>query len=389
MARHYRRISADSHVEVPPDEWARGVPEKYRGLAPRRIQLPDGGDGFVVEGGIYRGGVNLYAGKRPEDFRPIGLKWDEMAGTGDSAQRLREMDADAVDAEVLYPGVGGVRGTCRGIKDDEAYLALTRTYNRWQVEEYCSADPDRLIGVGCIPERGLDAALDELHWCKEAGMKVVEIASFPSGSNYPTPEDDRFWAAAIDMDMPVTVHTSFRTGVANRGPVFKYPIEPSAAVRPPDYVQRLARYGIRGALNVVQLVMSGLFDRFPTLQIYFAENQLGWIPCYLEQMDHSYHRHRFWAEELYGMKPLKRLPAEYIKEHIIWGFFDDPVGIKLRHEIGGADRIMWGGDFPHVESEWPHSAELLERLFQGVPEEEQYQITVGNAVKFFHLQQSA
>ena len=63
--------------------------------------------------------------------------------------------------------------------------------------------------------------------------------------------------------------------------------------------------------------------------------------------------------------------------------------VKLRYEIGGVDRIMWGGDFPHVESEWPHSAELLARLFQGVPEEEQYQITVGNALKFFHLEQSA
>ncbi len=169
MARNYRLISADSHIEVPPDMWARDVPEKYRGLAPKRVRLPDGGDGFLVEGGIYRGGVNLYAGKRPEEFRPIGLKWDEMAGTGGAEQRLREMDADGVDAEVMFPGVGGVRGTCRGIKDDEAYLALTRTYNRWQVEEYCAVDPERLIGVGCIPERGLDAALTSSIGAKRPG----------------------------------------------------------------------------------------------------------------------------------------------------------------------------------------------------------------------------
>lgn len=93
--------------------------------------------------------------------------------------------------------------------------------------------------------------------------------------------------------------------------------------------------------------MSGLFDRFPNLQLYFAENQIGWVPIYLEQMDHNYQRHRHWAEKIY-------------QQYISWGFFDDPVGIKLRDEVG-VDKIMWGGDFPHVESDWPRSSEHLSK----------------------------
>ena len=388
MARAYNFVSADAHIEVPADRWAARVPEKYRDLAPRRIRMPNGGDGFLVEGNaIYQGGMNLYPSKSQshEGYTPMALKWDEMAGTGPPEQRLQEQDADGVDAEILYPGVGGVRNMCRGIRDPQAYVALTRAYNQWLVEDYCSADPDRLLGVGCIPERDMDSALAELEYCGKAGLKTIEIASFPTGKSFPTPEDDKFWAAVVEMDMPLTVHVQFsQSRDSGGGRVFQYPIEPESHQRPAGYVDRLARYGIRSALNVVQMVMSGLFDRFPTLNIYWAESQVGWVPIYLEQMDHNYMRHRHWAETVFGMKPMERLPSEYIKEHMYWGIFDDPIGIKLRHEIG-VDRILWGGDFPHVESDWPNSRAVLAESFIGVPEEEQYKMVAGNAIEFFHL----
>lgn len=381
MPKAYGRISGDSHIEVPPNVWSKDVPAPFKDIAPKHIKLPNGGDGFLVEGGIYQGGSNLYAGKTPEEYSPIGLKWLDMAGTGDGKQRLKEMDIDGIDVEVLYPGVGGVINMTKGIRNDDAYHALIRTYNRWLVEEYCAPDPGRLIGVCCIPSRGLEKAIEELEFAAESGLKIVALSRFPTGKDFPTPDDDRFWAAARDLDMPVTVHVNFPRPA---GRVFDYPHLPPPHLRPPDYVTRLARYGIRSALTVVQMVMSGLFDRFPELEIYFAESQVGWVPIYLEQMDHNYNRHRHWAEEIYGLKPLKELPSAYIKRHILWGFFDDPIGIKLRHEVG-VDKILWGGDFPHVESDWPHSGETLARQFQGVPDDEQAMMVAGNAARFLNL----
>ncbi len=102
MARTYRFISADGHIETSCEHWTGRVEEKYRDMAPRHIRLPNGGDGFLVEGhAIYQGGMNLYPGKPPEEYSPIGLKWDEMPGTGSSQQRLQELDADGLDAENL------------------------------------------------------------------------------------------------------------------------------------------------------------------------------------------------------------------------------------------------------------------------------------------------
>ena len=85
-----------------------------------------------------------------------------------------------------------------------------------------------------------------------------------------------------------------------------------------------------------------------------------------------------------GVKPLPRLPSEYLKEHAYWGFFDDPVGMRLRHEVG-VDRIMWSNDFPHEVSQWPHSLEALEAQTIGVPEDEMWKMVAGNAIEFFHL----
>jgi predicted TIM-barrel fold metal-dependent hydrolase len=139
-----------------------------------------------------------------------------------------------------------------------------------------------------------------------------------------------------------------------------------------------------GAVNAVQLIFAGVFDRFPTLRIFFAENQIGWIPFFLEMADVRYDRHSGWAERLLDVKPLSRPPSEYIREHCYWGFQHDKVGLELRHHLG-VDRIIWSTDFPHQESDWPNSLEVLQDGMVGVPEGEQRLMVAQNTIDFFHL----
>ena len=106
----------------------------------------------------------------------------------------------------------------------DAYKAAIRAYNDWLAEEYCPVAPDRLIGLGVIPWTNIDDALDELTHCAEMGLKGVMLGVYPSGKVYPTEEDDRFWAAAQEMDMPVTVHVGFdRNGPRASEPTFLFP----------------------------------------------------------------------------------------------------------------------------------------------------------------------
>lgn len=388
--RSYRYISADSHLTNYPWRWAHRVPEKYRDRLPRRIELPNGGDGTIdEEGNISWGGTGYFAGKSPQELDVLRAHFDTDPGHGGPEQRLAEMDADeGVDAEIQfsYPSHTGLWG----LKDKEMALAVVSAYNEYLAEEFCSVDPERLLGMGVLPNQGVDEDIAEMEHCAKLGLRGVQLIKYPDGQDRPNPEHDQFWAAALDLDMPITIHTSLNVRRRGRDEfMLNYPIQPEGYDRPPiDVVQRITQYmhGHCGGLELAQLILSGVFDRFPKLNIYWAENNVGWIPIYLEQMDMNYEQNRYWAERILGLKPLARRPSEYVREHAYFGFFDDPVGMRLRHDVG-VDHIIWGGDFPHEPSRWPHTMEYMQEQFAqaGVPADEQRKMMCENAIKFFHL----
>ena len=191
----------------------------------------------------------------------------------------------------------------------------------------------------------------------------------------------------MDMDMPVTVHVAFdRTGVRESQPTFKYPNEDPAMMRRlrRPILEWMTNFGLRPAVSVTQLVLAGVFDRFPKLKVFFAETRLGWVPFWMEHADLWYKRHIDWTEEYLGFKPLKQLPSEYIKEHVYWSVQYEKVAVELRHHVG-VDRIMFATDFPHIECEWPDTRPLVEEIYAGVPEDEKAKMWAGNAVEFFRL----
>jgi predicted TIM-barrel fold metal-dependent hydrolase len=391
----YRAISADSHLEIDSRHWLERVPAKYRELAPRLVREPDGSDAWVIGDRIKRAAAaaDLYGGKGRDNYLPFNGRYEGTPGTGSAAQRLSEQKQDGIDAEVLFPSQQGGPKLWRRIDDNRAYKAVVRGYNSWLVEEYCAADRERLIGVGILPLGcSLDDTIGELNYCAAMGFKTVLLQGFPSGKPYPSDEDDIFWARALELAMPISVHVDLdRTG-ERKAPLFKYPNESETIMKKitHDLVDQVGRFGpVRGngSVAAVQWVLSGLFDRFPKLRIFFAENQIGWIPFFLQAADVRYDRHHRWAEKLLGLKKLHRPPSEYIREHFYWGFQFDRVGVELRHKIN-LDRLMWGSDFPHQESDWPESLKIIDKNFEGVPSEEKSKMVCANAVEFFRLQTS-
>ena len=265
MARHYRFISADSHYESPPEAWTHRVAGKYRDRAPRRIKLANGKDGLAMEGRpLVYGGTSLYGGRAPEVFDPTQLDYDRTPGCGSAEQRLREQDKDGIDAEVLF-ALDARNGS---IRDKAARIGVVQGFNDFFAEEYCAVDPDRLIGMAVLPGSGVAEDIAEMERCKRMGLKGAWLSTFPSGKGYPIPEDDRFWAAALDLDMPLVIHTSFPTKVGSREtPLFKYPKEPDGEQRPPtDFIQRFARQAPHhsGSVEISQIIVSGIFVAFPS-----------------------------------------------------------------------------------------------------------------------------
>ena len=389
-------ISSDGHLEVLPERWSVRMPVRYRDKAPRTIKMPDGGDALLVEGQEPRPVpfLDLRAGRSNETWQPFGVTVADTAGVGPPEQRIAEQDQDGLEAEVLFPNMQMGPRLWRTMSDDDAYRAAVRAYNDWLGEEYCAVSRDRLIGLGVIPWTNLEDAVAELEHCAKLGLRGVTLGVFPSGYGYPTPADDRFWSAAIAMKMPLTVHVAFdRQGPRAKQPTLEFPgADPKVIARlgGRTIVEWVALpfLGTASAMSLAQTILSGVFDRLPDLQIFFAETRLGWVPFWMEEADYWYERHRHWAERLLNFKPLKQRPSEYVRAHVHFSVQHvERVAVELRHHMG-ADHIMFATDFPHIECDWPNTRPFAERLFAGVPADEAFRIAAGNMLEFFHLEQT-
>jgi predicted TIM-barrel fold metal-dependent hydrolase len=238
-----------------------------------------------------------------------------------------------------------------------------------------------------IPWTTLNDALDELIHCAKIGLTGVVLGVFPSGKAYPTDEDDRFWVAAQEMDMPVTVHVGFdRNGPRASEPTFVFPHpNPGILKSTRHIVDCVAGWGMDAAQSLTPLMLSGVFDRFPNFKIFFAETRVGWVPVWLEMADYWYDKHLSWNTRLLGFKPPKRMPSEYIRDNIMLSVQHvERTAIELRHKIG-VDNLVFAIDFPHIECDWPETHSCADRMFAGVPWDEAYPILAGNMIKFFHL----
>jgi predicted TIM-barrel fold metal-dependent hydrolase len=375
--RTYQIISADGHLEIPAARILSYIPEKHRGSAPTLVTKDDGTEWWQLDE-WERDSVGPLVCDLPYDefVLPIGGRYHTMdgtprPGTGDAAQRLREQDRDGIDAEVLFPPffLGGFIRLL-ATKDEEAYKSIVRAYNTYLAEEYCSVAPDRLIGNAMVLETGVDDAIEEMKRCKEMGLRSATLRLWPNGGERYQPEDDRFFAASLDMDMRLSPHVTFG------GPVT---IPPERNRVRPRMVFGMGAGSGAAMSTIGDLMYHGVFGRFPDLRFYFAETQAAWLPHSLNWADEFFLRwYRF-----YDVK-LDKLPSEYVRQHCRFSFIADRLAMKFRYYIG-LDLLMWGSDFPHSVGTHPHSRQFIEELFEDVPERERHQVLVENVCDFFGL----
>lgn len=394
MIRQNLVISADSHLDLPPEVWTHRVPVKWRDRAPKTLEMSDGSHAVVCDGSApHTIGITRNVGIPFEEIPFLVPKFSEPVGNGTPEHRLQEQDRDGVDAEVMFTWANRMFEDAR---DRELYLALVRAYNEYLAEEYMSVAPQRLLPQGTIPSTGITEALQELEHCAKLGFKGVTLHAFPSGHGYPSPQDDRFWAAALDLNIGLASHGGGRLGGFGGGgkhnePVFNYPkVVKSPQNHKHDALDLLFsnQNGSTAGMAVMQMAYAGVFDRYPELQIYFAETMAGWIPFCLFMLDDNYRRYQPMMRHFWGVGDLKRKPSEYVKQNTHWGTLYDPVGIQARSAIG-ADRIMFATDFPHAAGDWPSTQNIVEEMFAGVPEDDKALILAENAIRFFHLDKRA
>ncbi len=372
-----RVLSADSHIVEPPDLFTECIDPRFRDRAPRVALHPELGAIWEVEGIGYPS-VELMggAGRSIEEIE-LHARFDRARRGGwDAAERIRDMDTTGVAGAILYPTVGF---HSYGIADPALLHAVLAAWNRW-IADYCQLAPTRLKGVGCVILDDVNAAIAEMERCKRLGLVTVNVPSKLEGPHYGTAAYDRFWAAAQDLELPVSTHIGSNRGVHAHG-------------RAKEWTQRLVAGPVRdftsGAIAlpdwnvqemIFQLIASGVFERFPRLRFVCAEFEAGWAAPMLEHMDNA-----IWeGTHPYLAYDLPRKPSEYFRRNMALTFIRDEVAVRCR-DIIGVENLMWSDDYPHLESCWPDSSKVIDRILpEGlVPAEDRAKILHGNASRIY------
>ena len=365
-------LSSDSHVFEPPDLWAQRIDAAFRERAPRMVRI-DGADAIVVEADQVLSGIGLISNagarfEKPETISGHGKFDDVPRGGYDPHQHLADMRLDGVAGEVLYPSQGLFYFR---IPDGALMSAIFRVYNDW-LAEFCRTDPARLKGIAMINLDDVEAGVRELERAARLGLSGAMINEYPlEERRYDQPEYEPFWAAAAALEMPVSLHTATRRQGKIRGAGPKTLRDASSRATKAFYP----------ALSMCDMIFSGVFERHPRLMLAIVEFELSWAPWVLASMDYTYReRHE---EALYRFKDGLR-PSDFFHRNVVLSFQEDAVGIRLRDVIG-ADNVMWGSDYPHSESTFPRSRQILADILAGVPDDEQAKIVGGNTARVYRF----
>jgi uncharacterized protein len=213
----------------------------------------------------------------------------------------------------------------------------------------------------------IPAAVVELERIAKKGIRGALIwGAPPEDRPYSSRDYDPFWAAAQDLQMPLSLHI-----LTGRGGV---------QFDPRRVLQRYMRLPQEIQLTFADLIIGGVPERFPRLKLVSAENDISWLPHFMYRLDHAYDRLRHF-ENL----TLPLLPSDYLKRNVVATFQFETTNVPFTREIFGAENILWSSDYPHTDSPWPRSRDLIAHAFKDLPEQDVQKMVGGNAVRLYGL----
>jgi len=369
-------VSIDDHIIEPPDMFDNHLPEKYKATGPKMVHTAEGKDQWEWEGQVVgSAGLSSVASwpKSEWNFDPTGLA-EMRPGCYDIDARVRDMDANGVFASMNFPTFAGFSGgQLSTIKDGELRSAVVSAYNDWHVDEWCAAYPGRFIPQAIVNLWDIDDAVAEINRMGAKGVRALSFPETPYVLGLPTFKSgywDPMLKALCDNEMILNMHI----GVA-----FNLLQQPEGY--PADHLIILAPQ--LSTLTATDLLVAGVFRRFPDLKVGLSEGGVGWIPFFLDRLDRHLTNHEWTGLDI-GQDGMTA--SELFQKHFLGCFITDPSALVNRDRIG-IETLAWECDFPHSDSTWPTSPEFLMNEFvgAGLSDAEIDMITWKNAQSFYGL----
>ena len=374
-------ISADSHIIEPLDLWEKALGKKWGDKVPRVVDTYQGLPGSYYFFGYDYLDLGVVEPEDAADSTEESSAMDpELAdrvnrSNQDPALRLELMEMDGVHAEIVNSTFALL---CMRIEHPQLVQDVCQVYNDWIVE-YCSHDPKRLLASGMLPPDDVDWAVAELERLAKKDVRTVFIYTDvkPHMPPYRDPYYDRLWAAAADLDMPVTIHI-----VAGR---VRDPFTIIHEHERGDVARLwLELFSDAGPILANEFIFGGIFDRHPKLKLILGEYEICWLPWFL-----------FRTQQLQGavanslkVTPARKPVQEYLHTQVWHTFVDDKFADRA-FDIAGPTQVMWGSDFPHPRNTFPHSHEVLNRVLANVDDETKANVVGLNCARLFNLDMPA
>ncbi|MCH2172810.1 amidohydrolase [Myxococcota bacterium] len=366
-------ISSDSHIIEPPDLWVERVDSPFRERAPR-VQREENGDWWYIDGKRSMSFLGIQTGDRfSKDATELVIEArfeDVRTAAYDPRRYVEENLSDGVVGQVLYPSEALLAFS---IADSELCSACMRAYNDF-IAEFCSDAPDRLKGIALINLDDPDAAVREMERCRKLGLAGALITVLPPpDATYDRPLYEGVWSAAVDLDMPLSMHVA--TGRA----ALSVDTGQETIQRVSEAAFYLQDHFVRKSIG--EMIFSGVFERHPRLRVGSVEHEVSWIPFFLFQMDYCYTDRPVRGEWHRFSDPDIR-PSDFFRRNCFVSFQEDAAGIRERAVVG-VENLMWGSDYPHTESTFPRSREITSKILADVSQSEQDQILRDNAAALY------
>ena len=370
-------ISADSHAAFHRDDFRKHMPAKWGDKVPHVASAERKGeriDGWSIYGGAPSGQVCNCPALMGEPYPTWPKRWEEVPATAyDPAERLRALDIDRVDAEVLFPNPPGASYSSSG---DAAFeLDAIRAYNDI-LSEWVTVS-DRYWPLAGLPWLSDPKQIGrEIERAIEGGHRGINAQGRPARGLQPItdPYWDPLWDACQEMGMPVHFHGSvgLDEGWGRKATWGGW----SGYNERQGHTVFTSLCAVAPSRIIPQLIFSGITQRFPRLKFVFAEEGIGGFMYAMAACDYEWESRQLWTEGI----PTR--PSEIIRRQVYVNFWFETEGIKMRHDIG-LDNIMWESDFPHVTAYYPRSRDVAAEVLADVPADETRKIMYENALRIY------
>jgi predicted TIM-barrel fold metal-dependent hydrolase len=380
-------VSCDTHTGPRPEDLRPYCPNAYLDAFDEFIAASRRANAGYHWGNESRGRVRRHE---------LNLK---TAGHYDMAARLRDLDAEGVAAEVIFHGsqndepfpFGPAPYSSGEPQDAARRRELTgvgiQMYNRW-LADFVSLEPERHVGLAQLPLWDLDAAMKELEWAAEHGLRGVNWPAGPrqGEQEYDSRSWEPFWSACVELNMHLNTHAGGQVTGMN---------EESMKLPGAGAIIQMEAAGWPARRAVHRMIFGGVFERHPDLTLVVSEQPGAWVTYALDELDSIW----YCAAQESLLEMLPERPSFYFRRNIFVGAsFMSSFEAEAAQRENYYENVLWGSDYPHREGTWAYresptdfnrSELALRDALAGVSVEAAGKMAGENAVRIFGLDRKA